>query len=687
MLNVFNKTSKSHSKNKSSAGTSKSFAIEQNVARKTLVWMFAAQIISIFPLFFFLAIWIPVVWGFTLFWRIQIHRGVWPFPRVGLKITLGVISITGLVISYAGSFGVEPMVAFLVSSFSLKLLEVRKPKDVILVLSVGFFAIAALFLFMQGPWITLYGIFACVVNFAAWEAVYRKGDTKVLTQLRSGAVLILQALPVMVILFLVVPRLNPLWNIPTVSGGGTTGFSEVMSPGDLSNLAQSNETAFRVTFKDEIPPPSQMYWRGLVLDNFNGRSWEEGRPVSWFSGVRSGSEPHPQWGLVVDENSLKYDYTVLLEPHQHHWLFTLEAPLSIDTKLTDVGLGPNLLSYARRPVASRLQYSASSVSSYRTRLALGEYERRFLTRLPREYNPETQALAKSWRAQGLNDSQIIEQALTLFNQSFGYTLSPPTLGRDSVDEFLFGSKRGFCEHFSSAFVVLMRAADIPARVVVGYQGGQLRENEGYIIVRQADAHAWTEVWLPDTGWTRVDPTAAVSPERIEYGLEAALSAVEANLIDGAVFRSGALSWVSQLQLFADFIDYRWASTVLSYDNDQQAGVLSKLLGGTDPVRVMVFLLSTIGLILLAYYLYFNFTGKRANSRVEYAVYLRLCRKLARQNITPEAGETPKAFFARASKALPKQAHQIKQFSEAFERLVYADDSAQLARLKALVKQF
>jgi transglutaminase-like putative cysteine protease len=316
----------------------------------------------------------------------------------------------------------------------------------------------------------------------------------------------------MLILFVFFPRVQgPLWGLPQDAYSGTSGLSNTMTPGSISQLILSDAVAFRVKFEGTIPKPNQLYWRGPVFWYFNGKNWLPGNKT-------------PRNFFKYERLEKRVQYTVTLEPHNNHWLFVLDMPAMLPPEST----GSNDYQVlSRTPVRSRMRYKMASYLSHKVGLDADEKELSRALQLPPDTNSggnkRARALAESWRQDINSDEAIMRKALSMFrNQKFYYTLLPPLLGDNQVDEFLFDTLQGFCEHYSSSFVFLMRSAGIPARVVTGYLGGKINSVGNYMIVRQSDAHAWAEVWLKDRGWVRVDPTASVSPERLNSGIAAAV---------------------------------------------------------------------------------------------------------------------------------------------------------------------
>ncbi|WP_409439657.1 transglutaminaseTgpA domain-containing protein [Psychromonas sp. GE-S-Ul-11] len=566
------------------------FQQQKLIRHDNLLWLLVAQGVVILPLLMQLPMWLWVIWGGSLYWRWKIHAGQRQFPGSISKLAISIAAIAGLLLTYQGAFGVEAMVGFLVFTFIIKLLELRSRKDGLLIIFIGFIAVAAQFLFIQSIWATLYAAVSCMVLITAWKTIYATRELAVKHKLTSGSILLLQAIPLMLVMFVVMPRLGPLWHTPLLNQQAQTGFSETLSPGDIGSLVQSTGTAFRVTFLDDSTPrQSELYWRGLILENFDGRTWTRPRHPH-FTDIA----PIAKQGDVETVN-----YEVLMEAHRYPWLFSLANPIKANTGAVRSRITSNGLLVAREPLNTRLQYQVASVNPRDTLIhELSSQQREQLTTLPEGFNPKAVALAKTWRNTLGSPDAIIAKALAFYHQDFYYTLSPPLLGENSVDDFLFSSKQGFCEHFASSFTVLMRAADIPARVVVGYQGGRYDASENYWSIRQADAHAWTEVWLTGIGWQRVDPTSAVAPQRVEQGIDNALQAADRSRIAAGQF--SAPQWLTHLRHRFDAANYLWSRWVLSYDAQQQNQLLKQLFGGKEPWRVGLIFLAIISSLMGCY---------------------------------------------------------------------------------------
>lgn len=648
----------------------------EKVGRDKLAWLLVTQVFVILPLLLKLPIWLWLVWATTALWRIQMYRGRWGAPKSWLKGMLALACATGLLLSYSGRTGTDTMIGMLVCAFSLKLLEVNSRRDAQLLVLIGFVTCATQFLFSQTPFAALYALTCNLLLLVSWRALYLTQIQPPRQQLRRGGLMLLHTIPVMLVLFIVIPRIGPLWAIPSQQTT-KTGFSDTLSPGDLGKLVQSKEPAFRVEFETGLPAPASLYWRGLIMDKFDGRRWY--LREDWSADNR-------QEALAKATKNDIVRYSIIAEPHGQHWLFSLMTPLNAEATSNSIRIGNDSLLMARYPLSQRLRYQVTSALTVNWQEApsLNRVERIGNLQLPPDLNPQAQALAHQWRNQGLNNEQIIQQALRLFNQEFTYTLQPPTLGANSVDEFLFSSKRGFCEHFASSFSFLMRAAGIPTRVVVGYQGGRWNDVENYLLVSQSDAHAWAEVWLEGKGWQTIDPTAAVAPERIEQGIDQALNETDQNLVRGK-WRSSAL--LRSLQKHWDAAGYTWQRWVLSYDTDTQQGLLSRLLGGTESWRLTLWLIG-LGLLGAGFFAWSLLRAQRPPpSRPETEAFKTLERKLQQLGYTRRRGETATAFLQEVSNSHPAYKKRLMYISSQFEAIAYRNASHNLPALQAAIRRF
>lgn len=654
----------------------------EQIPRTSLAWVMLAQLVILLPHISHAPLWLWSIWLGVMLWRWQIFRGAWDFPGTWVKLVLMLVAGTGLAVSYGGSFGMEAMVSLLLVAFMLKLLELRRRRDMLVLCYLGYFVAATQFLFFSHILAGLYGLFSIAVVTATLLGAHQSLEQyRFWRTLKSTSLLLLQALPLMVILFLVAPRMGPLWAVPQETSGATSGMSDSISPGDISNLARSNALAFRVSFEGPAPALREHYWRGLVLSHFDGRQWSQSQRQQADQLVDWPDQPASAWREQIRHLGRPVTYEVILEPSRRPWLYSLSAPAQWSE---EIGIGPEFRLQKREPIFQRTKYQATSYLDYRYQpRGLADWERRQELQLPENSNPQTLERAQRWWREAGSEQALIDRLLDHYRASFRYTLQPQTLGRHSVDEFLWQSQEGFCEHFASSFVFFLRAAGIPARVVLGYQGGELHPLEDYWMVRQREAHAWAEVWQENLGWVRYDPTAAVAPERVEQGLDDSLS-VEEEYLEREFGSDIAL--LNQLRLRWDLVNYRWSRWVLEYDQGLQSELLSDLLGGTDPWRIALFVLLgggfVVGLIVLVLLW-------RQRARYTYPgdrYYALFCRKLARQGLERRSGEAPRDYASRVSEQRPELADQVRRVTHCYELVSYAGNRAALMDLRRAVRE-
>ncbi len=641
--------------------------IRDYVNRQVLLGLLFAQMGAVSLHLQRLPFWLILLTLVVFIWRVQIFRSQWRFPNRIIRVCLVFFSLVAVMGYYREWYALEPMVTLLVIAFLLKLLEVERKRDAVLLVFVGFFVTASAFLFNQGIIISVFGVVilwllvTCLLVIHSSQSQYFSRRT-----FRVVSILLLQSVPLMLLMLFVFPRIGALWSVPLQSSSSVTGVSDSMSPGDFSQLTRSRSLAFRVKFENNrLPPSSQQYWRGVVLTRFDGRQWE-----------RKEKKPSKlDLSYVVDNNDQKILYEVILETTNTNWLYgipyaELIASFEDDTSDTRVIRSSTNEILISKPVTQRIKYTVRSSLNY----SIEESQENLLEAqlLPSGFNPKTLEQARQWRKQAGSTKNYILRVLDFYNQSFTYTLSPPKLGKNTADEFLFTTQRGFCEHFASSFVILMRAVGIPARVVTGYQGGEWNEEDQYLIVRQYDAHAWAEVWFSDKGWVRVDPTAAVAPNRIEQGLLNSLPASEQGLLEPTNLPS--FIWVNQLLLKWDSLNYRWQRWVLSYDQDKQSELLKKVLGEVTPSRLAMLLIIP-SIIMLGLFSVAAIRSHKPPPPKEMKLYHLLIRKLKRRGVTVHSGMTLTQLFSEAIAANPDKKTILLNLQAVFDRLLYqAPDS-------------
>ncbi|MBL8517678.1 MAG: DUF3488 domain-containing transglutaminase family protein [Betaproteobacteria bacterium] len=630
--------------------------------RGNVLWLMAAMGFVIAPHAERLPLWVSATCLGVAVWRGLIAWHGRKMPHGLFVAGLAIATAAGTWLSYSRLYGRDASSTLLILMLCLKLLEMRSRRDALLTIFLGFFLVFTNFLYSQTVLMGAY-MLVCVWIFMATLVGFNRVGTEATFRERAlpAGRIILQAIPLMLVVFILFPRVStPLWRLPQEGTTGRTGLSESVSPGDLNKLIQSEHVAFRADFKGPIPKNDRLYWRGPVMMDFDGRTWT----MSPFPGILTMRT------AGIEAKGDEIDYVVTLEPHGKTWMFALDMPLILPS---DGFLQSDYQIRSGAPINALRRYEMRSALSYVARRELSPEARRRYTTLPLDSNPRATRFARQLRTNNATDRALINAALLLFNQQFIYTLEPPVLGRSPVDEFLFDTKRGFCEHYASAFVYLMRAAGIPARVVLGYQGGEINTVGNYLIVRQADAHAWAEVWLEGEGWVRTDPTAAVSPDRIERGMDLALGPVGVlpNLI--AADKFGLLR---QVRYTWDAFNNQWNQWVVGYNTDRQAYFLKGLgIDSTDWRKLAMWLLfgglaasGLVGAFLLL---------KRNPAVKDPALlaYEKFVRQMAAVGVRREAHEGPVDFLHRIEREHSDLAAGARRVTDLYIAVRYATHGA------------
>lgn len=595
-------------------------------------------------------------------------RGETRLPASWLRGGFALSLLAGVLLNYRTLNGLGPGTALLVSMGSVKLMETRSSRDRYIMIGVALFLMLAACLDRQSM---LRAPFYLALTWACCVAlIFVANPTAKMTHsaaLRLSGRALLMSAPLALLLFVFFPRLpGQLWALPN-QGSGTTGLSDTMTPGGISALSESDEPAFRVRFDGAAPPPQQRYWRGPVLHTFDGYSWKRERSQSYRPTTLSYSGP-------------AYSYRLTLEPHQRNWIFALEmpaAPLAPNTFLTH-----DLQLIAAQPVTQITSYQLVSRPASRASNELSLLGRRTETALPADRNPRSNALARKLRANTADTPAFIGAVLDYFRAGgFTYTLTPELLEKDSVDDFIFNTRAGFCGHYASAFVSMMRAADVPARVVTGYQGGEWNPLGDFFIIRQSDAHAWAEVWIDNEGWRRVDPTAVVSPERLSRGLLDILP--DAGTQASRFARD--LRWVMGLRQSWDAANAWWNDNIADFNARAQLEILGRLGFDSPRLRQLGYIAAGgLALWVLITVLWLARHSMGANPDPLTRGFRRLCALAARRGWQREPHEAPLSYVARLRSAAPALATQIAPLLEEYAELRYGPlpDVERIRRIRA-----
>ncbi len=563
--------------------------------------------------------------------------------------------------------------ALLIVMLGLKLLELRARRDIHVTVFLGYFLVLTQFLYNQSLWLAAY-LFLGVAALNVVQIGLNRVHVELGGQLRKALYMLAAALPLALVIFLLFPRLDsPLWAINTSSA--VTGISGEMSLGDIGQLTSSQETAFRVRFFGKAPNPTQRYWRGPVLWKTDGRRWTAGRPP-----VRAARVPLPRGAPI--------DYELILEPTGEYWLFGLDLVTDLPA---GTRLNHNLALVANQRVNKRFTYRARSDPDYRM-LSLSMRERQLGLQLPDRISPRLQQLVAKWQTETdpQQPLQLVRRALAYFSeQPFVYTLSPgPLNSSDPIDEFLFDSRRGFCEHYAGSFALLMRLAGIPSRIVLGYQGGEKNPRAEHWVVRQSDAHAWTEVWIPALGWWRVDPTAAVAPERVEQSINSARS-LDAGRV---VFRTDSGGMIGELWReavwLADAVDLGWHRWVVGFSTERQQSLLDSLgLGGLDGLGLTLVMLVGCGLAGGFVLLMARLPKRRARDPLP-LLWRQFVDKLRHRGLAVAPWYGPDTVCKEAGLRFPEAAEQLAIINRLYVQLRYGrrEDRQQIGALRRRIRQ-
>ncbi len=627
-------------------------------------------------------LWLVLIVAVLFAWHYLITNHAWKLPGKIIRLGVTLVLVLATFKYYGSLFGRDAGMGFLVLLLGLKFLEFRTTRDGAIIIFLCYFLMLGGFLFDQSLWVGIYMIVVAWLATAALIRMVTPSGQSNRYRLKLSGQLLIKALPLALLLFLFFPRIQGnLWGLPSDAYGGLTGLSDSMSPGSISNLSTSDEVAFRVEFKGEPPPPNQRYWRAMVLDKTDGRTWSQ----------TQGGGPVEQKFRPIGAPVF---YTVTLEPHNKYWLFALDLPA---TQPTGTRLIPGYVLRAKNKVVQRYRYSLQSYLRYHTG-KLSRKQRELNLQLPKQFSPRIRNLVARWRAREPDDQGIVRAALNYYRaQGFTYTLSPPLLRRDPVEQFLFESRRGYCEHYASSFVSLMRAAGIPSRVVTGYQGGERNNAGNYYIISQADAHAWAEVWLQQRGWVRVDPTAVVAPERIEYGIDAVRRLLGRGTLLGqldapAILRALELSIPVQvwrnMGLYWDAMNNVWHHWVLDFNQQRQLKFM-QWLGFRSPTWADLAVVLISGFMLFALVITAITLRRRRNIEPAVKIYNRFCKKLSRASIRRLPWEGPQDFCKRAIVTQPGLGDDIQRVINQYIDIRYREekDKTQLDGFKKAVRDF
>lgn len=606
-----------------------------------------------------------------------------PFPKIGTFL-LTVLALGSIYLSYQSFIGVEAGVAVLSTFLFAKSLESKNRRDLIILFNFALFVAASSFLYSQSfgmAIVIVLCLISCLIGlYRIQTSEFEQEPTTQRAALQQDAKhvakFILYAIPFFILLFIFFPRLPPLWHIPIPENKGVTGISDSMSPGDIAELSQSSALAFRIIGDvSKLPPRSELYWRALVLDEYDGQRW-----------TSSFVNQQPLMRQPMDSSPVPvgWNYQYLAADPSVFWIMGLEKSIPVERRYynrQDWSIVPRRLTQRVEPIP--LQWIGTQYDPQ----AVGQYLARINSQVQRRFDPRAQQLAQRLYTQSAEDPRrYVQNVLNWYQQNnFVYTLKPGQLGQNRIDEFLFNSRQGFCEHYASSFVMLMRYVGIPARVVTGYQGGELAPDRKSWEVRQLDAHAWTEVWL-DQKWQRFDPTAMIAPQRIDGGMQNLMSQDERVWSNNSTWTSQNNQWMTKMRVWSDYASYQWQSKVVGYNAESQQNWLSKL-GLSSAYSSIIVLLGSIALLILAYILRIYLKARQAQSPFDRAI------QQLNQSLADDLKKQPAETFHHWMQRLSQQVKVENQsaFIEAiriFEKYLYSGaelTDQELKKFKDLLK--
>lgn len=669
--------------------------------RLALPWLLGSLAATMATLVGQVPAWTLLTFALCTAWRLLADRWDKALPSLLLRLAVFLPMALGLVFTYNGHVDAGSMLAFLVALVSLKVLELRSPRDFTVVSLLGFFMTLSAFFYNQSLALFAFVTLALLANVVSLIRCHGAAQGRSpWPSLRLGFGMVLQSLPLVVLMFIIFPRVQGTFLMRLSNpNAGLTGMSDHLQPGAFGSLIQSDELAFRVQVNGGAAlPQNDLYWRALVLEVSDSS-------MSWRA---TEQKPAPARKTLPGTAAERAEQLITIMPHGERWLFALDHPVGIKN-------GSSLRAYvnasdvlrSESPIYSKTIYTVTSDLAAEPGRPLSPELRKSYTKVPTDMSDEALALAHSWRHPSASDEDVAHAALVFLRDGgYSYTLTPgPLPPEHALDYFLFRSKKGFCEHYAAAFTSLMRAAGVPARVVVGYQGGEINtwSPQRFYTVRQSDAHAWSEIWIEGRGWQREDPTAIIAPDRVSYGAQGFAALSSDNTLGGEsrldrlrrLNAPNALRWLGHNALLAwDSLDQQWNQLVLGFDQEQQLNVLQRFhLGDLDLLGGTALTLATVVSALAVGMAGVRFLGQGRRARVDPVVrlYGLFCRRLAKAvGVSRQENEGPLDYARRAGAVLPGQAAEIRRITDLYVATRYAAPTGESRGLPAFtqaVKRF
>lgn len=675
-----------------------------NQQNSWLLWV--SQLVNVSCLSAEISTWMLVILALCLGWQTWLIKVKYCAKGTNIKAAKNTSKVPSwLLILFAigGCFAIAinantlgvllSMVHLLTFAYLLKTFEIKQRKDFYQLLLLGLFLLASSLIFKQDLFFSLIIFMGLILNLIVLQQIFSPTKT-ILLSVKLISLLLFQSSLFAIVLFVVFPRVSPFWQVPNAKSA-QTGLSEQVSPGDIANLALSSNLAFRADFKGgNIPRYSELYWRAMTLENYDGRKWSREKSS------QKVSTPEQPFVPIMSGEYIGYD--VIVEPSYQKWLFGLTVATSSDPLIR---LLDDYTIQSRNRLSQISYYQVESYLQAPLDLEISDTKKQRNLAIIAGSNPKLEKLALMLKQQYINPIDRSKVVLAWFREkNYFYTLKPPLLINNSLDQFFFETRSGFCVHYASTYTYLMRAAGIPARVVTGYLGGeynnvgrinttkQNKQQGGHLSVYQYDAHAWSEIWLEGIGWRRVDPTSAVDPQRVDSGWSNELLAQQSSLNNDflGLYQFKNIAWINSIRLQFDALDYQWARWVLGYSSKQQYELLKRWFGQNVQWKVVGIIVAMLVIILvlftLLYRLDFNLF-KRVKTQPWLRHYRQVLLKLEKKGLVKPSNISPSLFAQTVAQKLPIISIEFIEFTRIFESLMYKelnekDREAMLIRLKS-----
>ncbi len=656
--------------------------------RNSIIWLLSSYALIIAAhLYAYLSWWILPIAAVSFIWRLQIHRMKMPFPPVYIKAALIALMVGMLYWTQGNFINTAGFATFFMCLYTLKFIESQYLRDGQVLVLIAYFALCLLFLFETDVWAFAYGLLVFLVTTCALIGLQplQHGHRASRQIIITSAQLTFWALPLMVLLFIGFPRLPAFLSLPQPQHAQTinqVGLNDRMSPGSISDLMQNDELAFWAEFNQRLPKQHDLYWRAMTLDTFDGKTWSQG--------MRYQQEA-PDY-IVTNRNDVQ-EYNIIYEPTQNRYMVGLDISENIvnsDTQrfalLNDYSL------QARREIDQKMRYDLRHIPNVVKEVDLDQDPNKmhYYTRLPRSGNPKTRAWVGQYPTAAQDPEGFVKTIMAHFNQNqFSYTLKPPLLEGDTVDGFMFNSKQGFCEHYASTMTFMLRSANIPSRVVTGYQGGKVDIKNKQIQVRSLDAHAWVEYWVAQKGWIRVDPTSAVAPDRVNNGIDGLFDNDTTNQLGGEKhFYSPVLTQFAQ---WKTQLNYEWDKRVLGYQSDNQQGLFQQWFGSSGQWRIksLQYTIITASILLAIALLFFTkpWQTRRFSVATSFSNVLQLLENHC-DGFVLQTGLTPKEACLHAQAFLSASEYEVLlTYANAVEVWLYQSNGQSRQQQRTIKKHY